>query len=118
MSSELGAESFGGEGFEPRRGQILENRVCGAFYAANRLAFVQTAGKTLGQMFYHQNYPLTSVISALKAGRSDGVGLQGCRESMLCRGIKGAGNVFTAGFVMGHILWGNGSPSRIQQDLA
>ena len=83
--------------------------MCEAFYAANRLAFVQASGKTLGQMFYHQNYPLASGISALKAPRSEGVGTEGRLESdglaimnsgpvhpKLC-GIKGIGDALTVG---------------------
>jgi hypothetical protein len=57
-------------------------------------------------MFYHQNYPLASGSSALKAPRSEGVGPEGRLESdglaimnsgpvhpRLC-GIKGIGDAF------------------------
>jgi len=57
-------------------------------------------------MFYHQNYPLASGISALKAGRSVGVGQEGRLESAglaimnsgpvhpRLGGIKGMGDAF------------------------
>ena len=59
-------------------------------------------------MFYHQNVPLASGSSALKAPRSEGVGPEGRLESdglaimnsgPVCE-IKGIGDAFTVGSVM------------------